>query len=219
MVRRLTLMVTLCLALAFSVGCAQNTETTSEQGVETTLPVRTQQDQATQGSQVNIYVQNAPGEKAAGTAPSVSVGGDGEVKAVVDDLKNEAGGNSAGKVDATYAQSGVTINVNTGSTTPSATGSASATGTSTGTTSQSVTPTLEVRAGISVPIGFAMPGGVVDQTVAALGGEGSSATLTPANKFDLENAWLRATETGDMSDFYRLVREFFDIPATTQPSE
>jgi FlaG/FlaF family flagellin (archaellin) len=203
------------MSLGLLAGCGLQDPDTIVQDSQNKSPAVTTQDAATQGSQVTVYVQNAPGREGGG--PSTVLGG-GSVQAAILEAKNEAGGNDSGKVDATYAQTGITLNITTGGTTPSLTGSAATTGTITPTSTLTSSPTQDVRAGVSIPVGFAMPGGLVEQTVSAMGGEGSTATLSPANKNDLETAYLHGIKSGNMTPFFDLVKELFKVP-TSQPVE
>jgi len=212
----MTKLIVSVLTIGLLAGCGLQDPDKITQDSTNQNPAITGQEQATQGSQVTVYVQNAPGKEGGG--PSTVLGG-GSLAAAVKQAKNEAGGNDSGSVDATYAQTGITLNITTGGTTPGQTGSSSSQGSITPSATLTSSPTQDVRAGVSIPVGFAMPGGLVEQTVSAMGGEGSTATLSPANQNQLETAYLHGIKSGDMTPFYDLIRNLFKIPeATTQPS-
>lgn len=163
------------LALVVFAGCAQNTETPVGQRTDQTAatPVATDQQAATQGSQVNVWIVNAPGK---GTLPKpgeVTIGAAESLTKLLDQATNDAGGNAVDGVTAGYAQSAITVNITTGGTTPSLTGTATGTGSASQAPSQNVAsyPVQDVRPEISasVPIGLAMPGGMVDQQAIATG--------------------------------------------------
>lgn len=167
---------------AFFGGCAQNTETPVDQVSEqqTTTPTTNEQDQATQGSQVNVWVVNAPGTSSMPNPGTVDLGTGSAATKLLDDCENAAGGNAVHGVDAGYAQSGITINVTTGGTTPSATGTATGSASAGQTPSQNVTASPELRArgevSAAMPIGVAAPGGMVDQQATATGRGATSGT-------------------------------------------
>lgn len=156
-------------------GCAQKTETPVGQWTDQTAatPVATDQQAATQGSQVNVWIVNAPGKGALPNPGEVSIGTGESLSKLLESARNEAGGNEVQGVDAGYAQSGITINVTTGGTAPSLTGTATGTGSASQAPSQNVAsyPVQDVKPEISasVPMGLAMPGGMVDQQAIATG--------------------------------------------------
>lgn len=182
------------VALVFGVGmgmigCAQNTETPVGQWTDQTAatPVATDQQAATQGSQVYVWVVNAPGRATMPNPGEVSIGTGESLSKLLASAKNEAGGNEVTGVDAGFAQSGITINVTTGGTAPSLTGTATGTGSATQSPGQSVAsyPIQDIKPEITatVPIGLAMPGGMVDQQAVATGrGQTSDTGKTSENE-------------------------------------
>lgn len=173
--------------LLVAIGCNQSTVTPVEQGTDQVqqTPTTTDQDAATQGSQVYVYVINAHGARGLPTP-----GGD-----VAGAIAAAAGGEDESTLRTNgYWQSGFTINVNTGSTTPSLTGTTtgSATGTASPAQTASAYPIQDIKpeTSASVPIGVAMPGGIVDQQATATG-KGTS-DVAKSNTNDVKWAQLRA---------------------------
>ncbi len=192
----------LCIGLALAGvgamlfgGCAQNTEgrLKTDNTQSTPTPVATDQSAATQGSTVNVWVVNAPGKSTLPntggidltTNESAALGGLGTCD--LTDAANSANANSIATAKAGYQQSGITVNVTTGGTAPSLTGSATG-APNVGLTSNASTtqnPELRARGEVSaaMPIGVAMPGGMVDQQATATGrGQTSGTSKTSENE-------------------------------------
>lgn len=185
---KITVLSATVLAL-LSVGCAQNTETPVGQWTDQTAatPVATDQQAATQGSQVNVWIVNAPGKGNLPNPGEVTIGAGDALSKLLDKATNDAGGNAVDGVTAGYAQSAITVNITTGGTTPSLTGTATGTGSASQAPGQSVAsyPVQDVRPEITatVPIGVAMPGGMVDQQAVATGrGQTSDTGKTSENE-------------------------------------
>ncbi len=170
------------------MGCAQNTEAPIDQftGQETLTPTTTDQEAATQGSQVYVWVVNAPGRGGLPDTSDLLLGPEDGVKSRIQNLTNQDGTALAG-TDAGYAQAGINITITTGGTTPSLTGTTTATASAAQTPSAypTLTPTQDIKpeASVAVPIGVAMPGGMVDQQATATGkGQTSGTTKTSENE-------------------------------------
>jgi len=184
------LLILLAGMLVFG-GCAQSTHTPfAQQPVQDVLtPTSSEQESATQGSTVSIWVLNAPGRAGTPATPQTALG-DGGIAPLLAQIENAEG--KADVAGAGYAQSGIHVTVTTGGTTPTQTGTA--TGTATATASpvgtQTASPVQDVKpeTGVAVPIAVA-PGGIVDQAASASGGEGS-AQLDKASTNDLRLAEL-----------------------------
>jgi hypothetical protein len=118
-------------SLVWVAGCAQSTETPVKQ----LAPAAAEQDQATQGSQVYVWILNGPGRE--------GVPAPGPEGAAVSKL---SAGVDATDVDspAAFNQAGIRLTINTGSTTPTATGTAS----------PSVSPSQDVTARVGVSAVF-----------------------------------------------------------------
>lgn len=176
----------LALPLAFAssciiVGCAQNTEATSPQRSDQAqvTPTTTAQDLMTAGSDVKVFIINAPGHE---DLPDEYSGSEG-------DIIESSNGQTAttGKMKAGYAQAGFTINITTGGTTPSATGHATGTATSSQTpaNNQDIKSDLRPETSLSANAGFGMPGSALSQQATAAGSGGTvsdtaqTATQTP----------------------------------------
>jgi len=215
-----------CIALAMiaNIGCAQQTETPISQpvGQDVTSPTRTDQDAATQGSQVFVYVINAPGVSGLPKPDPLQINVDeGITSPTATVLPN---GSTTASTDAGYTQQGITVNVTTGGSTPSLTGTTTATASPTQAPSvyPTVTPTQDVRprTGITVPIAVA-PGGIIDQAASAGAGEGNS-TLDKQSTNELRRAELNALadKLRDLPGLLELLGQVFGTPATaTAPAE
>lgn len=181
-------------ALLFT-GCAQDSDqkVKTDNVQSTPTPVATDQSAATQGSTVNVWVVNAPGKSTLPNTGGIDLGtGDGSSLAGLGtcDLENgtnSANANSIATAKAGYQQSGITVNVTTGGTAPSLTGSATG-APNVGLTSNANTtqnPELRARGEVSaaMPIAVAMPGGMNDQQATATGrGTTSGTSKTSENE-------------------------------------
>ncbi len=179
------------------VGCAQGTAVpiVQDTGQETITPTTTDQDAATQGSQVNVWVINAPGRGGLSDPAPISLGGDSGISMLVDKVANADGATIEG-TDAGYAQSGINITINTGSTTPGQSGTTTATASVAQTPSAypTVSPIQDIKpeTSASVPIGVALPGGMVDQQAIATG-KGQTADTSKTSENDQRWAKIEAT--------------------------
>jgi len=172
-------------------GCSQNVETPGSQASdqETVTPTVSHLDTAQQGSEVYVYVINAPGKS---QVPGVGNDPD-QLAGLLGNLTTDDGTEVATS-KAGYAQAGFTINVNTGSTTATPTGSATGTATATQNPSlaQTASPTQDVpaRVGVTAQLGIA-PGGINDMQGTGSAGEGdTNSDKTSTN--DLRWAKLKA---------------------------
>src|SRR5574337_663024 len=139
-----------------NTGCSQQTATplAQEQRIET--PTKTDQESATQGSSVNIWVMNAPGSGGTPATPLDKLtAGDTELAKLLSQIDNPDG--AAGKFQASsagYTQGGIHITVTTGGTTPTLTGTTTGTSTANPAGTQNVSPNQEPRANVTAPIAF-----------------------------------------------------------------
>ena len=208
------------------IGCAQNTEAPLNQGADqdTSMPTTSAQDAATQGSQVNVWVINAPGRGALPDPLPVTLG-NGELSMLINRVKTADGAAIEG-TDAGYAQAGINIHINTGSTTPTLTGTTTATASAAQTPSanQTVSPVQDIKPEISaaVPIAVAAPGGMVDQQAVATG---KGQTSDTAKQSENELRWSRLEAmAGRLEQLLPILERVFDVPAepgdvpTTQPA-
>lgn len=209
-------------------GCGQKAWNPFAQKSDQAANTSTDQDTATQGSQVYVYVVNAPGKDGLPQPGEFQAGtDDAEVAtgATTDGVANEAGGNAVTSAKAGYVQAGLTINITTGGTAPSVTGSAtgSAAQTPTGTATQTPTQHVDPRLSTSIPIAVAQPGSMIDQQATAAT-EGSTANPTKTSSNDLRYAELKA-QADQQAQMLKQVLEFLNAgkpePAapTTQPAE
>ncbi len=197
-------------------GCGQSTTAPVNQTNDqaTTTPTTTEQDAATQGSQVNVWVINAPGKQSLPDPGGVTLDSEDGVDALIDSAKGDAGGSADG-VGGRYAQAGFSIVINTGSTTPSQTGTTTGTGTAAQnpTTTQTQSPTQENTG--SVPVGFAAPGGMVDQQATATG-KGTTSDTSKTSENELR--WQRLEAMADQLDgLLPILEQFFKTPVETLP--
>ncbi len=213
--------VILAIAPLFLFGCAQNNEGMVGQTSDQAANTSTDQDTATQGSQVNVYVINAPG-KDGPPAPGDFQAATGLGAAITAEaganVSSDAAGNSTAGAKAGYVQSGLTINVTTGGTTPSVTGSStgSAAQTPSQTSTQSPTQYVDPRISASVPIAVAQPGSMIDQQATAAT-EGSTASPTKTSENELR--WQRIeAAASQLEKLAPLLEQMFATP-TTQPAE
>lgn len=177
------------------LGCAQQTEVpiSVPSRQEMVTPTTTALDTATQGTDLEFVInQNPPG-----TGDVPGVGADKPIKTldqiIAETVQPPDGANMSGAL-ARYRWGDIHFTITTGGTIPTVSGVA--TGTATGsqvpTVSPTVSPVQDVKPeiGISAALGIA-PGGMIDQTLSALGGKG---TLTPTTTVtqDQRIAELRA---------------------------
>jgi hypothetical protein len=207
----------ICMVAVISAlvpGCAQQTTTPVGQltGQETVTPTTTDQDAATQGSQVYVYLFG-PGYS--GPEQPVILGGGvttelglgpNEIRqgVVVPPDSSEEPRTVAGNDN---SASSMTVTITTGGTAPSLTGTTTGTATAsqTPTASPVVTPTQDVRprTAIDIPVGVAMPGGIASPSGGATAGEGTlTQTVSPTNR--AAAAWLQGvpTELWSNPDFW-----------------
>ncbi len=197
-------------------GCAQNTEVpvVQETGQDLLSPTSTDQDAATQGSQVNVWVINAPARGSLPVTVPVDLGAEDGISNLVEQVKTAEGADIQG-TDAGYAQSAITINVTTGGTTPSQAGTTTATASASQTPSAypTVSPVQEVRpeTSASVPIGIALPGGMVDQQSVATG-RGQTAGTEKTSENELR--WIKLEAMADrLEQLLPLLERLFEVPA------
>lgn len=134
-------------------GCAQNTELPMKAQAEQTTPAKTQQDQATQGSQVtNYFYFGAPG----GAVPMAGL--------PLRTATTQPGSTAHTNAGWVYAGNSFAQTITTGGTTPSVTGTATATGTMTANPSQSTNPTQRPQTSLSASAAGAMPGGAASSS-------------------------------------------------------
>lgn len=207
--------------LMLAGGCAQNNETPVTQTAGQTTPTTTDQDAATQGSQVYVYVVNAPGKDGLpqpGDFQSTTGLGAAILAEAGTQVSSDGAGNSTAGAKAGYVQSGLTINVTTGGTTPSLTGSTTGSATQTPTASPASSPTqhIDPRISASVPIAVAQPGGMIDQQATAAT-EGSTASPTKTSENELR--WQRIEAAADqLEKIAPLLQKFFETQTPeTQP--
>lgn len=176
-------------------GCAQDSDQRlkADNVQSTPTPVATDQSAATQGSTVNVWVVNAPGKSTLPNTGGLELlpigepGLSGLGTCDLADADNSATANSIATAKAGYQQSGITVNITTGGTAPSLTGSATG-APNVGLTSNANTtqnPELRARgeASVAMPVGIAAPGGMVDQQATATGrGTTSGTSKTSENE-------------------------------------
>jgi hypothetical protein len=210
----------LTLTLVLFCGCAQNTESTVPQRVQQdqVTPTVTAQDQMTAGSDIKVYIINAPG--ASGLPDDLDGDGqeDGETAPWV-----TAPGTSIGKTNAGYAQSGIVLNITTGGTTPTATGSSTGTATSTQTPSQnqSNTPTLSPETSLSANAGFGMPGSALSQQATAAGSGGTVSGTEQTNTQTPQYTQIKASvdRLAQMIDLIRAALSGAGVEVPTPASQ
>lgn len=215
-----TLILLMVLALVLLTGCGQQTDTPVAQQTDqmAATPVATDQNAASQGSQVNVYLLNTTADGGLPDAGTITVEA-GAQPSIATDSKSSAADNSSKDAKGGYVISGVTINVTTGDTTPSLTGTATGTGSASQSPAQTVSayPVQDIRpeTSASIPIGVAMPGGMVDQQAIATGkGQTSGTEKTSENQ-------LTYTQLRAMHDQIGKLLEQLKPPAipTTQPAK
>jgi hypothetical protein len=181
-IARLCVAALALLTIACLAGCAQNTEATSPQrsAQDQITPTSTGQELLTAGSDVKVYIINAPG--ASGLPDDIDGDGqeDGETAPWV-----TAPGTTVGKTNAGYAQSGIVLNITTGGTAPSATGTTTGTANAAQTPSQhqTVSPVQDIKPEVTAaaPITVGLPGSATSGTanVAGSGGQMGSPVSSP----------------------------------------
>lgn len=196
--KRMYWRVLVAMAFAFVIaGCAQNEEqsvtTTSQQ--QTPIIPTTTQDQASQGSRVEVNIYNT--EKANKTLTESVFGLDqvSETQPFEDVSAGGEEGATARRRAVTYSVV-ANVNVTTGNTIPTATGTATGTGTTTQTPTASPTQsgTQEPRASVqaNIPIAAA-PGSYSSAQGGVAAGEGStSGDQSAATTADLKTALVKA---------------------------
>lgn len=193
-------------------GCEQPNDQRVAQTPNQTAPTTSDQDQATQGSSVNIAQHNmngggGPENRGTTTQPSY-------------DAEQVAVGGPAGSLGLAKAR-GDTWNiqynyVQTGGTTPSLTGYAAGTATQTPSQvgTQSPTQTVTPETSASVPIGVAMPGGnVSNQATAATRG---NADAVKQDQITQQYAEIRA-QAERIKELTEIIKALQGKPVTTQP--
>lgn len=204
------------IALIFCVAGCQNTEAPVKQDTtqETTTPTKTDQDSATLGAQLYFILPNGSGSGSRTTPlPDVDID-DG-----IDDLIAKANGQTANAegIAGRFAQAGFSWTINIGATSPSQAGTTTGSGNAaqTPTANPTVNPVQENTA--SVPIGVALPGGMVDQQSLATG-RGQTSDTEKKSENDLR--WAKIEARMDKLDrILPLLEKVFDVPAPppTQP--
>ncbi len=213
----------LAIAPILLFGCAQNNETPVNQNAGQVTPTVTDQDAATQGTQVYLYVINAPGKDGV-PSPGDFQASTGLGAAIAAEAGSEVtsgnAGNSVAGAKAGYVQAGFTVNITTGNTTPGLTGSTTGSAAQTPTASPTASPTQHVdpRISASVPVAVAMPGGMNDQQATAAT-EGSTASPTKTSENELR--WQRIeAAAAQLEKLAPLLEQMFGQPVpTTQPAD
>ncbi len=184
----LPVLALLCVLPLMLAGCNQDTRNPQDMRAGQYAGSATNQDAATQGSQVYTYIINAPGRGSPyGVGASgvdmagLLAGTDGGGEAV-GDLASTGAGNGVTGPKAGYLQGGITLNITTGGTAPSLTGTTTGSATQTPTQTSTQYPHQEVRpeTALSANAGLA-PGGIVDQNATAANrgnADGSGKTST-----------------------------------------
>lgn len=217
----------LILAIAPALlGCGQKTDGWFGQKSDQAANTSTDQDTATQGSQVypvfNLAFNNGPQTPLAGedgdsqtfppaSAEAASVGG-----------LASADGSKLATADGKFVQViWFSHPITTGGTAPSVTGSStgSAAQTPSQTSTQSPTQHVDPRLSTSVPIAVAQPGSMIDQQATAAT-EGSTASPTKTSENDLRYAEIKAT-ADKLEAMLPLLEKLLgapSLPADTQPA-
>jgi len=168
------------------VGCAQSTDSRFDVPPEQRVVTPTTGgEQASQGSDVDVFVTNAPRGStipgAGGFDAGIAFGSIGQYPADVAGFGGD--GQPFDRGQAGYLQ--IThLTVNTGPTTPSGatvTGSGTGTQTASATGTQTPTQTITPEVSAAAPIGLAAPGGLVDQNATATGRGTSDVAKTSTN--------------------------------------
>lgn len=204
----------IALVLTFGLaGCSQQTK--SDPVLNSDAAQVGTQDQAAQGSasHVNVYIQNVPdyqGVDRGGNATNDPAAG-------VEGVSTDGNGNVLARAAATFAQSGITLNIHTGGST---TGQQSATGPGSQAqnpgSSVSQTPNQEPSASLAVPISVAMPGGAASGSASAAGPSGT-ASLTADQRASLSTLFTQAAK-GDAGAL-SIIQEFLKsgkLPPVTE---
>lgn len=164
-------------------GCAQNVEPDQKSIARQEVPVATTQDQATKGSTVYVVITNGDGKNGTSwpVAGAPTTQPADAIRRLVEKLKT-ANGTEAGATDAGFLQAGISVTVNTGNTTPTATGgAATGTGTQTASPAMPVTSTLKPQAEVSAAGSLAMPGSASTASASGTAGFGSGAVTGAPN--------------------------------------
>jgi hypothetical protein len=211
------------LVPALFIGCAQNTESIAPQASDQqqVTPTVTAQDQMTAGSDVRVFIINAPGN---GTLPPNPTGDD-EVDGMLASTDGLAA--TTGKVNSGYAQAGINVNITTGGTTPTATGSATGTSTASQTPSQNqtVAPVQDIKPEVTAaaPITVGLPGSATSGSanVAGSGGQMGDPTTSPTQTPTWTQLKVPAQYAADaiafLRDFLRIKSEGGTPVLTSQP--
>lgn len=184
--------------VALVSGCGQQAAQVQDQPSIQPQETRTDQQAAAQGN-IYVTVQNAPdGKGGAPVKPTADPAGEGDA---ISEWINAAassgpGGNTSGGQRATYAQSGVTVNVTTGGTSPSLTGTATG-GAQTQTPSiagtQTPTQHIQPETSAAVPIAVALPGGNNSQQATATG-RGTASDIAKQDTIDQYYSVIKAQQ-------------------------
>lgn len=201
MTERRAMMAALVVCLGFFAGCSQNTEQGSKQDTLTVPSTIQQQDQMApkrQFVQFNIHPERGfrgdeDGWKDGDALAALAVGGPGPT---TDQRQYHV---SVGDIHVTEG----------GTTSPSMAGESTGTSTAAQTPTQTATQDIKPEIGISIPIGVAMPGGVVDQVSAALGGGGQISDLNQTAQHELRTAFLKGLQSNNMQPFLDLASAVF----------
>jgi len=192
----LTAIVAVSAAAVFG-GCSQSTKTPLDQksAQQSQTNADSADDAATQGSNVNINVINAPGNSRMPNPGADGADTNGGFPGLLDQLASGENTTNLAKSNAGYAQAGINITVSTGSTTPTLGGATSgaATGTQTASGTQTATPTQTTSPQFTtaVPVAVALPGGFSDSGASA-GGSGGTASLEKQSSAEFRQAFLDA---------------------------
>ena len=178
---------------AFAVllcGCAQNTQTPTEQKAQQITPTQTKTEQAALGNTYNIYVVNGPGKDtgpASGNPQLSALGQRLAADQAAKKLNNGTttdGGNSCGDASAGFVQL-VSVNV-AGTANPSAAGNTSGSGAQTASPSTETTAKQRNDPSVSAQLGAAAPGGAVSQQSTPVSGAGQASGQTMTTTNDLK---------------------------------
>lgn len=151
------LIIMLLVALG---GCGQQTSTPVAQQTDqmAATPVATDQNAASQGSQVNVWLLNTTADGGLPNPDAIKIEA-ADYASVASEGQSTGTGNASKDAKGGYVISGVTINVTTGDTTPSLTGTATGTGSASQSPAQTVSayPTQDIRPELTASMPIAVP--------------------------------------------------------------
>lgn len=214
------------IALFFLSGCGQQTSTPVAQLTDQTAatPVATDQNAASQGSQVNVWLLNTTADGGLPNPDAIKVEA-ADYASMASEGQSTGTGNSSKDAKGGYVISGVTINVTTGDTTPSLTGTATGTGSASQSPAQNVAayPVQDIKPEItaSMPISVPVNGSIADtQSLATGRGQTSDTSKTSDNELRWQRIEAAANQLEKLAP---LLDKFFgaqspQIP-TTQPAK